>query len=171
MRGLFWLACATLAGCLGSVHQPGDMGGGGGGGGTAPTAEAQRNLDEVNRYRAILGRKPLAYSVKLSEFATRASDALAAGGAPHAYFSAASNSGTLFSSGFCNGAGENQAPGWPAGNLPDTVDAVLKAMMDEGPGGGHHDAIVSPSYGLLGVGLVVKNGQLYFTNDFSPPCS
>jgi hypothetical protein len=121
-------------------------------------------------YRAQAGVAPLQYDAKLSMFSTAASQALANGGAAHQYFLDAANSGQLFTDGFCNGAAENQAPGWAI--QPDengTIDAILASMMAEGPGGGHHDNIVSPSNGIVGVGLVVQNG-LWFTNDFSPPC-
>ena len=42
--------------------------------------------------------------------------------------------------------------------------------MDEGPGGGHHDNILNPKFASVGVGLVIKDGGLYFTNDFSNAC-
>ncbi len=43
-------------------------------------------------------------------------------------------------------------------------------MMAEGPGGGHHDNIVNPAFVSLGVGLLVQDGGLYLTNDFSNAC-
>jgi hypothetical protein len=47
----------------------------------------------------------------------------------------------------------------------------LKAMMDEGPGGGHHDNILAASSTRVGIGLIVDDQQqLWFTNDFSGPC-
>ncbi len=74
--------------------------------------------------------------------------------------------------GFCSSAAENQAPGWPVNGDEDaTIDAILKAMMDEGPGGGHHDNILAASSTRVGVGLVVDaQQQLWFTNDFSGSC-
>ena len=122
-------------------------------------------------YRAQAGVAPLQLDAKLSMFSQSATQALASGGGAHQYFIDASNSGQLFSDGFCNGAAENQAPGWPVdGDENATIDAILSAMMGEGPGGGHHDNIVSSSNAIVGVGLVVQQGSLYFTNDFSPAC-
>jgi hypothetical protein len=148
--------------------------GGGTDGGTGAASDdpaVQHCVSTINSYRSQAGVPPIQLSSTLSMFSQAASEALAAGGAPHQYFIDASNSGTLFSSGFCGGAAENQAPGWQVtGSLNDTIDAVLQAMMAEGPGGGHHDNIVSAGNALVGVGLVVANGSLYFTNDFSPPC-
>jgi hypothetical protein len=40
-------------------------------------------------------------------------------------------------------------------------------MMAEGPGGGHHDAIVNPSYTRVGIGIIVDSqGQTWLTEDF-----
>src|SRR4051794_27342008 len=175
------LVVTCLGGCLepfGSQMPADGVDGGGGGaadmttqGGSGIDPAAQHCVDVLNMYRAQAGVAAIKYDAKLSMFSTSASQALAAGGAAHQYFIDASHSGTLFSSGFCGGAAENQAPGWSL--QPDengAIDSVLAAMMAEGPGGGHHDAIVSPSYGIVGVGLVIQGGGLWFTNDFSPPC-
>lgn len=172
-----------LGGCLDPFPGPGDpggsgdmaMGGGGsgdlGGGGTGIDPYAQHCVDTINMYRSQAGVPPMKYDAKLSMFSTSASQALANGGAAHQYFIDASNNGTLFSAGFCNGAAENQAPGWPIqGGENATIDDVLATMMAEGPGGGHHDNIVSTTWGIVGVGLVVQSNGLWFTNDFSPPC-
>jgi uncharacterized protein YkwD len=182
-RGLLaGLVVICLGGCLDPFPggpQPPDNGADGGGGGADMTTQggtgidpaAQHCVDVLNMYRSQAGVAAIKYDATLSVFSTKASQALAAGGAAHQYFIDASQSGTLFSSGFCGGAGENQAPGWAI--QPDengAIDSVLAAMMGEGPGGGHHDAIVSPSYGIVGVGLVVQTDGLWFTNDFSPPC-
>jgi hypothetical protein len=51
-----------------------------------------------------------------------------------------------------------------------TIGAILKQMMDGGPGGGHHDNIVNPQFRLLGAGLLVQGSGLYLTNDFSDSC-
>jgi hypothetical protein len=122
-------------------------------------------------YRSQAGVAPLQLSTQLDAFSLAASMALAAGGPAHGYFGDAANAGTLYSSGFCNGAAENQAPGWSLSPDEDSaIDSVLATMMGEGPGGGHHDNIVSSGNGLVGIGLYVTGGQLWFTNDFSPPC-
>ncbi len=47
------------------------------------------------------------------------------------------------------------------------IDVMLKLMMDEGPGGGHHDNMMNPKFRRVGVGLVDVGGRLYMTNDFS----
>jgi len=129
------------------------------------------NLDQLNMYRAQNNAPALVLSSALNQFATTGSQQLAAGGQAHAHFKAASNDGSLWSSGFCSGAGENQAPNWPVnGDENGTIDAILQSMMDEGPGGGHHDNIMNPALRRLGVGILVRDGRLWFTNDFSAPC-
>ena len=89
----------------------------------------------------------------------------------HQHFVTASQNGTLFSSGFDGAAAENQGDqnGWMPGPEAGAIDQILAAMIAEGPGGGHHDAIVMPGYHKVGVGLLEDSAnRLYFTNDFSP---
>jgi uncharacterized protein YkwD len=150
-------------------------GGSGGGGSSGATGDAhvQHNLATLNMYRAQNGASALVLDDQLSMFSTTASMQLESTGQAHGYFAQQANSGAIWNEGFCSGAAENQAPGWPVdGDEDATIDAILKAMMDEGPGGGHHDNIVNPQETRVGIGLVVDGqGQLWFTNDFSGPCS
>ena len=151
----------------------GSAGSGGGGGSTNTDAHVQHNVDMLNMYRAQAGVAPLTLDDALSTFSTTASNMLESTGQAHGYFVAQSNSGALWSQGFCSSAAENQAPGWPinGGDEDATIDGILKAMMDEGPGGGHHDNILAASSTRVGVGLVVDaQQQLWFTNDFSGSC-
>ena len=132
--------------------------------------EALHNLEVINRFRAAAGVSALVLDKALSTFATTGSTALKDSGVPHQHFADASGDAMAIG-GFCGGSGgENQAPGWSAEDVNATIDAVMQSMMDEGPGGGHHDNILNPAWGKVGVGLVVQDGKLYFTNDFSPKC-
>jgi uncharacterized protein YkwD len=152
----------------------GGNGGSGGGGATVPAdANMLHNLDVLNMYRAQNGAPALALDDHLSAFSTTAAEQLEATGQAHGYFMQQGSSGALWKQGFCGSAAENQAPGWDThGNIDATVDAILKAMMDEGPGGGHHDNIVNPALARVGVGLVVDaQDRLWFSNDFSGPCN
>ena len=179
-RVVLALVVAALPACgLVSPQDPGGGGGaagaGGGGGGTNADAHVQHNLDTLNMYRAQAGVGALAIDDQLSMFSTTASNMLEATGQPHGYFMQQGASGGLGDQGFCSSAAENQAPGWPlssyGGDEDATIDAILKAMMDEGPGGGHHDNILAASSVRVGMGLVVDaNQQLWFTNDFSGAC-
>jgi uncharacterized protein YkwD len=177
MRHVVLALTLALAACSwfgGKSGGSGGSGGGGSGGGGSSVADANQlhNLDALNMYRAQNGVGALAIDDQLSMFSTTASEQLEATGQAHGYFVQQANSGAIWQQGFCSNAGENQAPGWDTnGDIDGTVDAILKAMMDEGPGGGHHDNIVNASFTRVGVGLVLDSQQrLWFTNDFSGPC-
>ena len=91
-------------------------------------------------------------------------------GVAHGHFAGADGS-EFAEAGFCGGgAAENQAPDWPAEDVLASIDESLQMMMDEGPGGGHHDNILDPAWGKVGLSALVVNGRLYLTNDFSPKC-
>jgi uncharacterized protein YkwD len=134
----------------------------------ASSPEQQHTVAKLNEYRAKVGAPPLTLDGALTDFAIEGNDELAAGGPPHGHFQNAGSS--IFSRGFCSQAAENQAPGWTGGDTNEIVDQILQAMMDEGPGGGHHDNILNPGLTRVGVAIVIKGGRLYFTNDFSGPC-
>ena len=173
MRYSLALVLATGCGLFGT-HGGGGGGGGGSGGGSPGTAtmHQQHNLDMLNMYRAQHNAGPLVIDDQLNAFSTTAAEQLEATGQPHGYFIAQGNSGQIWMQGFCTAAGENQAPKWPVNGDEDaTIDAILVAMMNEGPGGGHYDNIVSANFSRVGIGLVVDaNQQLWFSNDFSGSC-
>ena len=128
------------------------------------------NVDQVNAYRSRGGLPPLLYDGRLSAFATTGSQRLARDHVAHANF-AENASAQKFGS----RSAENQ--GDPGGVPPmdadrwrsaqKQVDVMLKLMMDEGPGGGHYDNIMSPKLRRIGVGIVYVNNRFYMTNDFS----
>ncbi len=128
------------------------------------------NVEQVNVYRARGGLPALLYDARLSSFATAGSQRLARDHVAHANF-AENASGQHFGS----RSAENQGdPGGvpsldadPRRNGTKQVDIMLKLMMDEGPGGGHFDNIMSPKLRRIGVGLVYVNNRFYMTNDFS----
>lgn len=132
------------------------------------------NLDRINEYRRSAGLPLLALDPTLSAFARDGSEELMRDHVAHGHFRNAGDS--LWRRGFSGNAAENQgAPGgWPraAGdpgqNVRRQIDQILASMMSEGPGGGHHDNLLSPKAKRLGVGLVTDGeGKLYLTNDFS----
>lgn len=137
------------------------------------------NLDTVNRYRAMLGVAPLVLDQTLCTFALAGSNELKTDHTPHQHFITAGNNGSLWTSGFMNGAAENQGDpnGWtvlsqdPVQNELLQIDDIQKAMYNEGPGAGeahgHYTNMMNAAYKRLGVGLVEVNNSLYLTNDFS----
>ena len=129
------------------------------------------NLDLVNQYRAKHGRAALLYDAKISAFALEGSKQYSRDHHPHAHFAAQSEGAP----GFGTHSAENQ--GDPNGVPPMDDDAMasgkkqiaalLKIMMDEGPGGGHYENMLSAKYRRIGIGLHSPGGRLYLTNDFS----
>lgn len=129
------------------------------------------NVDRVNAYRAKKGLGALLYDAKISSFAKRGSEQLARDHSPHAHFAAHAKGAPGFGSKAAENQGDpNGVPSLdpdPARNGRKQVDLLLKLMMDEGPGGGHYDNMMNPSFRRIGVGLVYVGGKLYLTNDFS----
>ncbi len=135
---------------------------------TPPTSQNsfQHNLAQINAYRAKAGVPALQMDTQLNDFAKQGSMELQQNHKPHGHFRGAD----VWNSGFVGGAAENQGDpnGWPIrGDLNATIDAILQSMMNEGPGGGHHDNMLNPEYGRVGIGLIVDGDKLYLTNDFS----
>jgi uncharacterized protein YkwD len=164
----------VLAGC--GLFGGGSSGGGGGSSGGSgdgnPDAHQKHCLQTLNQYRAQNGVPALALDGQLSAFSMTAASMLQSTGQPHGYFISEINSGDVWKRGFCGAAGENEAPGWPTnGDEDGAIDAILQSMMNEGPGGGHYDNIVSRNFTRVGVGLVLDGkGALWFANDFSGAC-
>ncbi len=138
-----------------------------------------RNLDDINMYRATLNIPALLLDQQLCTFALAGSKQLSQDHSPHAHFIAAGNNGTLWTSGFKSMAGENQGDpnGWtvlnqnPVTNELMQIDAIQKAMFNEGPGTGqahgHYMNMMNAKFKRVGIGLLEVNNKLYLTNDFS----
>jgi uncharacterized protein YkwD len=167
---------ALLAWCVGC----GGTGTGGGGGAGSNANGAALNMDphvqhcltSLNAFRAQHGASALSLDDQLTAFAYDAASMLQAGGAAHGYFKSEADSGDIWKRGFCGNAGENQTgAGWKVDDEDATIDAVLQAMMDEGPGGGHYENIVNTGFTRVGVGLIVGSDKtFYMSNDFSGNC-
>jgi hypothetical protein len=76
---------------------------------------------------------------------------------------------------FCNAAAAENQGFWSGSfrtqdDIKRIIDAMLKAMYDEGPGGGHHDTMINPNYTNVGIGLHIVGSQLWMSNDFRGPC-
>jgi hypothetical protein len=146
---------------------------------TSFTTFQRHNLSVVNTYRKTKGLVALKLSPGLSTFSHAGSVQLSHDHSPHAHFIAAGSS--LFTKdGFKSEAGENQGDphGWPVlvqgdvtKNRDAQIDAIQKAMFDEGPGKGeshgHYENMMNAKFRRIGIGLVDVSGELYLTNDFS----
>jgi hypothetical protein len=129
------------------------------------------NVDQLNSYRKKAGVGALLYDNKLSAFALEGSKQLAIDHKAHAHFVAKVKGAP----GFGTKSAENQGD-WegvpamdkdPIVNGKKQIDVMLKIMFDEGPGGGHHDNMLSTKYARVGIGIFYAQGKLYLTNDFS----
>jgi uncharacterized protein YkwD len=134
---------------------------------------ARYNLDRINEYRAREGLTPLVLDAKLSAFALEGSRESKAGGPAHGHIAHASKA-DFDQAGFTKGFwAENQ--GWSSRAAPDPttneekqIAGLLQGMMNEGPGGGHHDNILSKGARRLGVGIIMDaDGGITMTNDFA----
>lgn len=124
------------------------------------------NFQRLNAHRARAGAPALLLDPGISDFARQGSLELKQNHQAHGHF----RNADVWASGFAGGAAENQGDpnGWPIrGGLNATIDAILQAMINEGPGGGHHDNMLNPKFRRVGIGLVVDGNKLYLTNDFS----
>ncbi len=134
---------------------------------------ARYTLDRINEYRAREGLAPLTLDARLSAFALEGSRESKAGGPAHGHIAHASKA-ELDQAGFTKGFwAENQ--GWssraaadPTANEEKLIAGLLQGMMNEGPGGGHHDNILSKGARRLGVGIIMDaDGGITMTNDFA----
>jgi uncharacterized protein YkwD len=116
----------------------------------------------INGIRAMNGRRRLGLDAQLTEFAQQGSIELSRNHLPHHHFeteSWRSSSGALSEV-------QGSHHGWAPGPADTQVAEIVRGMMEEGPGGGHHDAILDPQWRRMGVGIVNPGGLLYFTVDF-----
>ena len=128
------------------------------------TLEQARNhtLTYINGMRSLHGVGLLELDDALTAFAQEGSDRLARDHRGHGHFIAEQAN--------CPGCSENQSDprGWRPGPVGRQIDEILASMMDEGPGGGHHDNMLDPRWTRLGVGITNPGGEAYLTTDFAP---
>jgi len=131
----------------------------------------QYNVERINEYRARAHLPPLLYDAQIAAFARTGSARLSRDHVPHANFVENGRGAPGFSSRLGENQGDpNGVPAMstdPVENWRLQIDFMLKLMMDEGRGGGHHDNIMNSRFRRVGVGLVHVGGRLYMTNDFS----
>jgi uncharacterized protein YkwD len=116
----------------------------------------------INGMRSLHGVGLLELDDALTAFAQEGSDRLARDHRGHGHI--------IEQQANCPGCGENQSDsrGWRPGPVGRQIDEILALMMDEGPGGGHHDNMLDPRWTRLGVGITNPGGEAYVTTDFAP---
>jgi hypothetical protein len=165
------IACAACAGCgedpssLDSRHTTasGTSGSGTSGGDTTGTSGTASTNDgsaadvcvaTINQFRATKGLSPLAR--------WSATEACADG--------QAANDGSTNAAhgafGKCGEVAQNECPGWPA-PAATTIPKCLQAMWNEGPGGGHYEAMSSRLYTKVACGFgTAADGSIWAVQNF-----
>jgi uncharacterized protein YkwD len=126
--------------------------------GTAnPSANLQFCTDEINRYRASVGRPPLARSGSLESFATQAAQHDATAGVPHLLFSNTNGGGVA--------RAETELLLWRNYAVRDVIRQGLAQMWSTGPDGEHYNILAGP-YSEVGCGVFVNGGEVSIAQDF-----
>ena len=121
-------------------------------------------LGYVNGVRKLNAVGPLVRDESLDAFAQAGSEELAQDHRPNQHI--ALHGPELHAA---SGEVQGSPDGAPPGALEDRIAEILLRMMGEGKGGMHHDAILSPEWRRLGVGIARHGGRLYLTVDFASP--
>lgn len=155
------LACALAAGCTGSPAAPTPAGATADAGTPAFSAEVSFCVAEANRYRASVGRAPLARSPVLEEYATAAArtDGLAHIAHHHAR---TTNLGNGLS------RAENAILWWSLryyGSVHHIVRLGLADMWQQGEGGSHYRNLVG-NYRETGCGIFVNGDEVTVVQAF-----
>jgi len=127
-------------------------------GGTANfAAELAFCVDQTNRYRASVGRAPLARSQALEEFATKAAEHDANARVAHQHFALTNGGGVS--------RAETEILWWKGVAAPDVVERGLAQMWRVGPSGEHYD-IMSGAFTEIGCGIYESGGEITIAQDF-----
>lgn len=122
-------------------------------GSTATTAE-QICVDEINKYRATLGRPALQRWNTAEACSSTEAQSDSSTGRAHGAF------------GQCQEMAQNECPGWP-GPSDKMVPSCLKMMWGEGPGGGHYENMASTRYTKVACGFyALPNGNVWSVQNF-----
>ena len=115
-------------------------------------------VTETNRYRAMLGRAPLAQSPDIEGFALAAAQMDSPSNTPHSYYAA-----------HWQGFGaENEALNWPVAGFDSVRTVVQQAILafwSEGPGGGHYENMNGP-FTQLGCGIYIAGQSITLVQDY-----
>jgi len=113
--------------------------------------------DEVNRYRASVGRPPLARSADLEIFATEAAENDGRSHQAHHLFSLTNGGGTS--------AAETEILWWRGLAVRAVIQQGLRQMWQNGPTGEHYDIIVG-GFSQIGCGLFVNGAEVTVAQDY-----
>jgi hypothetical protein len=124
-----------------------------------PNDPEQLCVDDINAYRASIGRAPLARWVAVETCVDGQGLADSQSGVPHSAF------------GQCTEHAQNECPGW-GGPPAAMIGTCLQAMWNEGPGSdfpthGHYINMSNPGYTKVACGFaVLSDGRVWAVQDF-----
>lgn len=145
-------ATALTAGCAASPSAPSSTAGS-----ASLTASLQFCADEINRYRASIGRAPLERTDSLEQFASEAARHDHEAGVPHLLFRNTNGGGVALA--------ETQLLLWKNYQVREVIKEGLARMWAAGPGGEHY-AILAGPYTQVGCGVFVDGTQVSVSQDF-----
>jgi hypothetical protein len=133
-------------------------GGGAGSGSGSELADDSSDITDVcvstiNDFRAQNGLPPLTRWRKQEDCASNEASTDAANNSPHGAFLS------------CNETAQNECPGMP-GQPEDALVPCLQQMMDEGPGGGHYENIMSQDFTMVACGITMVDGDMWSVQNF-----
>jgi uncharacterized protein YkwD len=113
--------------------------------------------DEVNRYRASIGRPPLSRSTDLEAFAARAAENDGSVHQPHHFFASTNGAGMA--------RAENEILWWQGYGVRSVIQQGLQQMWQSGPNGEHYDIMTGP-FSQIGCGIFVNGSEVTVAQDF-----
>ena len=128
----------------------------------SPTFDLQTELafcrDEINRYRASVGRTALARSQPLETFAADSARVDGLAHVAHQHFGATSGGGGV-------SAAETEILWWNGFSVHTVIHDGLAQMWTAGASGEHY-AILTGAFAQVGCGISVNAGEVTVTEDF-----
>jgi len=114
-------------------------------------------VDEINRYRALVGQPALTRSGPLENYAADSARVDAAARVPHKHFTEQNGGGVA--------RAENELLAWPNFDVHAVLEQGLASMWNEGPSGEHYQIMIG-RYTEVGCGLAVTGADITIAQDF-----
>ena len=114
-------------------------------------------VDEINRYRALVGQPALTRSSPLEDYAADSARVDAAARVAHRHFTEQNGGGVA--------RAENELLAWPNFDVHAVLEQGLASMWNEGPTGEHYQIMIGP-YTEVGCGLAVTGADITIAQDF-----
>ena len=146
---------ALLAGIASACERLAPAGPSGAGGNLA--ANLSYCADEVNRYRASVGRPPLSRSADLEAFASQAAQNDGLMHQAHHFFAITNGGGAAMA--------ENEILWWQGYGVRGVIEQGLQQMWKSGPNGEHYDIMVG-NFTQIGCGIFVNGAEVTVAQDF-----